>query len=431
MLQTRTGARDAAGPRPGSRECLDGRVLTAAGYQDAVRWRDGDRLEHVYEARCDWLREHGQPDHLAAGAGDITLTYGELGACANQLARFLVRRGVRPGDRIGLLLDAAADGYVPMLAVLKAHAAYVPLDAAFPAGRLAFITADAGLRLVLTHSRLAGPAEPLAKAGLLWVDRVRDLLAAEPAGRLGPDEAGAPADDLCYVIYTSGTTGRPKGAAISHASICNLVPVAAEVYGITDGDRVCARLRGRLPSCMVPAYLEQLPALPVLPSGKTDRKSLPPPSSGRRLAGRGSCTAPAGGTERDLPGHITIGSRCTIGTDAFVRYGVTIGDGAIVDTDSFVMKGDHIPPHARWQGNPAAGVPDHEGRRPPAHQPATHELAGQRGGWTQCAAAAGREAADQADSSTARDGPARRIAASPRWADEAQILRFRPWGGPA
>ena len=133
MLQTLTRARDAAGPRPGSRECLDGRVLTAAGYADAVRWRDGDRLEHVFEARCDRLREQGQADRLAVDAGDVTLTYAELDARANRLARFLVRRGVRPGDRIGLLFDEAIDSYTGMLAVLKAHAAYVPLDAAFPA----------------------------------------------------------------------------------------------------------------------------------------------------------------------------------------------------------------------------------------------------------------------------------------------------------
>ncbi len=240
MLQTLTRAPDAAGTRPGSRACLDGRVLTAAGYQDDVRWREGDRLEHVYEARCDWLRQHGQADRLAADAGDITLTYGELDTRANQLARFLVRRGVRPGDRIGLLFDAAVDSYVAMLAVLKARAAYVPLDAAFPAGRLAFITADAGLRLVLTHTRLAGPAEPLAGAGagLLCVDQVAGLVAAKPAGRLGPGEVAAPAGDLCYVIYTSGSTGRPKGVAISHASICNFVRVAAGVYGLTGGDRV-------------------------------------------------------------------------------------------------------------------------------------------------------------------------------------------------
>ena len=237
MLQTLTRSRDATGTRPGSRECLDGRVLTAAGHGVAARWREGDRLEHVYEARCDWLRQHGQAGRLAVDAGDITLTYRELDARANQLARFLVRRGVQPGDRIGLLFDRAVDSYVAMLAVLKAHAAYVPLDAAFPADRLAFITADAALRLVLTHSRLAG-AGAGAGAGLICVDQAADLVAAEPAHRLGTDEVAAPTDDLCYVIYTSGTTGRPKGVAISHASICNFVRVAAEVYGITGEDRV-------------------------------------------------------------------------------------------------------------------------------------------------------------------------------------------------
>ena len=90
------------------------------------------------EARCDWLREHGRADRLAVDAGDLTLTYAELDARANQLARFLVRRGVQPGDRIGLLFDEAVDGYVGMLAVLKAHAAYVPLDAAFPGGPAGF-----------------------------------------------------------------------------------------------------------------------------------------------------------------------------------------------------------------------------------------------------------------------------------------------------
>jgi non-ribosomal peptide synthetase-like protein len=70
--------------------------------------------------------------------------------------------------------------------------------------------------------------------------------------------------------------------------------------------------------------------------------------------------------------HIIVGNRCTIGTHAFVHYGVVIGDGVIVDTDSFVMKGENIPPRARWRGNPAASAPDQDGRRPPAPQPATH-----------------------------------------------------------
>ena len=238
-MQTLTRARDAVQPHPGSRECLDGRVLAAAGYEDGVRWRESERLEHVFEARCDELREQGQGDRLAVDAGDMTLTYADLDARANRLARFLVRRGVRPGDRIGLLFDEAIDSYAGMLAVLKAHAAYVPLDAAFPGDRLAFIAADASLRVVLTHSRLAHQAESLAAATeVLPVDQVRAGVVAESTDRLGPGEVAAAADDLCYVIYTSGTTGRPKGVAITHASICNFVRVAAEVYGMTEDDRV-------------------------------------------------------------------------------------------------------------------------------------------------------------------------------------------------
>jgi non-ribosomal peptide synthetase-like protein len=234
-----TRARDSAETRPGSRECLDGLVLTCAGYGDTVRWRDGERLEQVFEGRCDELRRRGQGGHLAVDAGEVTLTYAQLDARANQLARFLVRRGVRPGNRVGLLFDEAVDSYVGMLAVLKAHAAYVPLDAAFPADRLAFIAADAGLRLVLTRSRLAACLGSLAGGtGLMCVDQAAEEVAAEPAARLGPGEVAAADDDLCYVIYTSGTTGRPKGVAITHASICNFVTVAAEVYGITAGDRV-------------------------------------------------------------------------------------------------------------------------------------------------------------------------------------------------
>ena len=91
-----------------------------------------------------------------------SLSYPELDARANQLARFLVRQGVRPGDRVGLLSDVAVDGYLGMLAVLKAHAAYVPLDAGFPPDRLAYIAADAGVRLVLSRAHLATRLEPLA-----------------------------------------------------------------------------------------------------------------------------------------------------------------------------------------------------------------------------------------------------------------------------
>src|SRR6202012_739191 len=115
-------------------------------------------------------------------------------AQANQLARFLRRRGIQRGERVGLLFDDAIDSYTGMLAVLKARAAYVPLDAAFPADRVAWIAADAGLRLILTSSHLARPlqGEPGPWPPMLCADEARDLIAAESVDRLGPGELAAP-----------------------------------------------------------------------------------------------------------------------------------------------------------------------------------------------------------------------------------------------
>jgi hypothetical protein len=91
--------------RPGSRGLLGGRVLTCEGFDDSIRWRPGERLEHLFEERCDWLRRQDQVGHLAVDTASGSLSYTELDARANQLARFLIRQGVQPGDRIGLLSD--------------------------------------------------------------------------------------------------------------------------------------------------------------------------------------------------------------------------------------------------------------------------------------------------------------------------------------
>ncbi|MFC0532410.1 Pls/PosA family non-ribosomal peptide synthetase [Phytohabitans kaempferiae] len=212
-------------------------ILVCAGYDHTIRWQPGERLHHLFEQRCDRMQVIGQGDHLAVDAGEVRLTYDELDARANQLARHLLARGVRPGDRIGLLFDQAVRSYVGMLAVLKVNAAYVPLDVGFPADRLAYIAQDAGARMVLTMSHLRDRLGHL-DAEPLYVDEVDSEVAAEPAHRLTDAERGDPVDDLCYIIYTSGSTGRPKGVAIEHASIVNFLRVAAEVYGMRMADRV-------------------------------------------------------------------------------------------------------------------------------------------------------------------------------------------------
>ncbi|GAA4232157.1 non-ribosomal peptide synthetase [Actinomadura meridiana] len=235
-------------------------VLVAVGDGRAIPRRAGERLERLFEERCDLLPDAAAVDTgesdgdgtsvgagvgasegagvgASEGAGEGVLTYAELDERANRLARHLRARGTRPGDRVGLLLDAAVPSYVAMLAVLKANAVYVPLDAGYPPDRIAYIVGDAGVRTVLTLSHLREHLRQ-ADAEVLCVDEARALVDAEPGHRLTGAEKGVPGHDLAYIVYTSGSTGRPKGVAIDHAAICNFVRVAVDVYGISGTDRM-------------------------------------------------------------------------------------------------------------------------------------------------------------------------------------------------
>ncbi len=223
--------------------CLDAptdRVVMCEGYEHAIRWRPGERLDHLFEDRCDRMGSNGRCAQLAVDARDTALTYDQLDAQANQLARYLLARGARPGDRIALLFDQAVCSYIGMLAVLKINAAYVPLDVGFPPDRISYIVGDAGVGMVLSLSQVRTRVPGLEDLGvdLVFVDEVADQVAGHDVGRLTDVERGDPVDDLAYIIYTSGSTGRPKGVAIDHSSICNFVRVAAEVYGIRARDRV-------------------------------------------------------------------------------------------------------------------------------------------------------------------------------------------------
>jgi non-ribosomal peptide synthetase-like protein len=226
---------DSFGPQAG--EDSAGQVLICSTYEQSVRWQAEERLQQLFEDRCDRIRDKDRSDHLAVDGGGGVLTYNQLDARANQLARHLLARGARPGDRIALLFDQAVHSYVGMLAVLKIHAAYVPLDVGFPPDRLSYILQDSGARIVLSLLHLHDRLEDVP-ATLFCLDEVEALLATEDDRRLTHAERGDPVDELAYIIYTSGSTGRPKGVAIEHASICNFVRVAVEIYGIEPRDRV-------------------------------------------------------------------------------------------------------------------------------------------------------------------------------------------------
>ncbi|MGI9420259.1 MAG: Pls/PosA family non-ribosomal peptide synthetase [Geminicoccaceae bacterium] len=211
---------------------MTGNILFCPDADNAVRWREGERLEHLFEARADRSLE----DKLAVITEETDLTFKELDARANQAARYLLDQGLKAGDRIGVLFDKSIHGYIGLLAVLKIGAAYVPLDASFPEDRIAYIIEDAGMRAIVSVTRFT---EKLSAFDIesVFLDEAENAILARSIARLTDEEKTGETDPLFYIIYTSGTTGKPKGVAIDHAGICNFVRVAGEVYGINDQDR--------------------------------------------------------------------------------------------------------------------------------------------------------------------------------------------------
>lgn len=159
------------------------------------------------------------PEAAALTFAERTLTYGELDDAANRLANQLAAQGVGPGDRVVLLSERSAQSVVAILAVLKTGAAYLPIDPSVPASRLEFILADAAPVAAITT---AGLKERLDGFDLVVID----LDASEGAGDDRELDAVAQAptpDDIAYIIYTSGTTGAPKGVAVTHHNVTQLM----------------------------------------------------------------------------------------------------------------------------------------------------------------------------------------------------------------
>ncbi|HEX5876135.1 MAG TPA: non-ribosomal peptide synthase/polyketide synthase, partial [Pyrinomonadaceae bacterium] len=175
------------------------------------------------------------PDRVALVSGAEQLTYAELNARANRLARFLERNGVETESRVCICLEPGIDMIVAVLAVLKAGAAYVPLDPAYPDSRLAFMLVDSGARVLLTESRLLEDRLTPGAVRALCLDRERDeILRESPDNR----SVNVSDDNLIYVIYTSGSTGRPKGAAVTHGGFINLVNWFVSEFALTERERV-------------------------------------------------------------------------------------------------------------------------------------------------------------------------------------------------
>ncbi|MBN2549027.1 MAG: amino acid adenylation domain-containing protein [Anaerolineales bacterium] len=171
--------------------------------------------------------EHN-PQKTAMIFGGHTLSYRELNARANRLARLLRQRGVGQEALVGISLAPSFEMVISVWAVLKAGGAYVPLDPAYPRERLAFMVQDAGLHLLITQSAYLPELQTL---GIPLVCLDCDLGETQ-----GESEANLPVlaepDNLAYVIYTSGSTGQPKGVMVTHASLACNIRTNQEALGI-------------------------------------------------------------------------------------------------------------------------------------------------------------------------------------------------------
>ncbi|WKX74151.1 amino acid adenylation domain-containing protein [Streptomyces sp. XD-27] len=249
--------------------------------------------------------------------GELALSYGEVNARANRLARYLVGVGVGPERRVAVALPRSVDWLVAVLAVMKAGGAYVPVDPDYPRDRIGYMLADAEPVCTLATAETAGVlpegVTPILVEGLeLGGFDAADLADAE---RVAPLLVGSPA----YVIYTSGSTGRPKGVVVTHAGIAGLATGQIERFGVAADSRVLQFASPSFDAAVSEACMALL--------------------SGARLV-----LAPA---EELLPGEPLAG--------VLARHGVThatlppaalavLPDGALPDGMTLVVAGEACPP---------------------------------------------------------------------------------------
>ena len=213
-------------------------LTEAEQHQLSVAWNDtaadypSERCVHqLFEAQVTRT-----PRAVAAVCGDRQLTYAELNARANQLAHHLIALGVGAGTLVGLCLDRSLEMIVGVLGVLKAGAAYVPLDPSYPPSLIRFMLEDTGAPVLVTQQTLLSQLPPIA-GHQVCLDADAAVIASQPQTDLPPRTT---AERFAYIIYTSGSTGTPKGVVIPHRAVVNLLVSMARTPGLAAGDVLVA-----------------------------------------------------------------------------------------------------------------------------------------------------------------------------------------------
>ncbi|UXA53301.1 amino acid adenylation domain-containing protein [Xanthomonas prunicola] len=198
----------------------------------------GFNLQHRVPERMDTV--HGlferqvaaTPEAVALECDGQRLQYRELDTRANQLAHRLLQLGIGPDERVAICVQRSAELIIGLLAILKAGAAYVPLDPTYPAERLAYLLHDSAPRAVLVH---APTRSALGAAALPLIDIDNAAVSELPC--TNPQVPGLTAAHLAYVIYTSGSSGQPKGVMVEHRQLAQLVAWHTAAFGVGEGTR--------------------------------------------------------------------------------------------------------------------------------------------------------------------------------------------------
>ncbi len=176
------------------------------------------------------------PDSPVVRFGDVEIDYVTLDRTSNQVANFLLSKGVCTGDKIGVSVERSEKMLTAVLGVLKAGACYIPLDPGYPQERLSFMVQDSALSYLVSERAFAKQYEAQGVQLILLDDESAQIDLCDdtaPAVRISPE-------DIAYVIYTSGSTGKPKGVCVQHSAVRNFLESMQKIPGIRSGDRLLA-----------------------------------------------------------------------------------------------------------------------------------------------------------------------------------------------
>ncbi|HEY1235680.1 MAG TPA: amino acid adenylation domain-containing protein, partial [Candidatus Binatia bacterium] len=206
---------------PGQR-IADLPILTGAEErQMLIDWRGAREGKFTFDDVVRMFEQQAErtPDALALAFDDISLTYDEVNRRANQLAQYLVKRGVRPESRVAICIERSAEFALGFLAILKAGGVYVPLDPSYPRDRLLEMIRDLGPTLLVTTQAQVSQCS-LPSVTVIALNVAQESIARED--QANPQSVNEP-QNAAYILYTSGSTGKPKGVVMSHGALGNLI----------------------------------------------------------------------------------------------------------------------------------------------------------------------------------------------------------------